>query len=92
MSFGDFLRKRLARIYPTHLLTFLVMLASWRIASQTGISVHSDVTNDTWSALCNLLLVHAWGFTKDPELEWALVVGQRRVVRLPRAVSVMCAA
>lgn len=67
-SFGDFLRKRLARIYPTHLLTFLAMLASWRIASQTGISVHSDVTNDTWSALCNLLLVHAWGFTKA--LSW----------------------
>jgi peptidoglycan/LPS O-acetylase OafA/YrhL len=67
-SFGDFLRKRLARIYPTHLLTFLVMLAAWGLAAQAGVSVHGDVTNDGWSALCNLLLIHAWGFTRT--LSW----------------------
>ena len=66
--FGDFLWKRLARIYPTHVVTFLIMLVSWGIAAQTSMSLHSDVTNDGWSALCNLLLIHAWGFSRT--LSW----------------------
>jgi peptidoglycan/LPS O-acetylase OafA/YrhL len=67
-AYGDFLRKRLARIYPTHLFTFLIMLASWGAAAKSGITVHGEASNDAWSALCNLLLIHAWGATKT--LSW----------------------
>jgi peptidoglycan/LPS O-acetylase OafA/YrhL len=67
-SFGDFLIRRFARIYPLHLATFLVMFVSWEVASQTSYQFHGLVVNDWWSAICNLLLVHAWGLTR--RLSW----------------------
>src|ERR1035441_9002169 len=66
--FGDFVIRRLARIYPLHLGTFLLMLVSWKITSQTTYEFRGLVANDWWSALCNLLLTHAWGITK--RLSW----------------------
>jgi peptidoglycan/LPS O-acetylase OafA/YrhL len=66
--FRHFVIRRFARIYPLHLATFLVMFASWEIASQTNYNFRGVVTNDWWSALSNVLMTHAWGFTKH--LSW----------------------
>jgi len=66
--FGDFVIRRFARIYPLHLATFLVMFVSWEVAAQNNYNFRGLVINDWWSALCNLLLMHAWGLTR--QLSW----------------------
>ena len=56
----DFLRNRLARVYPLHILTFLVFAA-------LAVTLWRDKTDrafvDPSAILPNLLLVHAWGVT-----------------------------
>ena len=67
-SFWEFLVKRFARIYPLHLFTFLAIAALWLAAAHTGYESQSPVDHDGWSAICNLLLIHAWGIL--PRLSW----------------------
>ena len=57
-KYGDYLRKRLARIYPLFLATFAV---SYLYAIYT--KNHSDMVASS-AILPNLLLVHAWNTTK----------------------------
>ena len=64
-SFGRFLWKRLARIYPLHIVTFLVMFCAWAVASHQHYQFASNSLNNSWTALCNVLLVHAWGLTRE---------------------------
>jgi peptidoglycan/LPS O-acetylase OafA/YrhL len=60
---ADFLRNRLARIYPLHLVTFLAValigVTVWRGRSDIDLIVPSAV-------LPNLLLLHAWNTTDLP--------------------------
>jgi peptidoglycan/LPS O-acetylase OafA/YrhL len=65
---GDFVLRRFARIYPLHLATFLLMVLFWDIASENNYDFRGLLTNNWWSALCNLLLIHAWGLTR--QLSW----------------------
>ena len=59
-AYMDFLRNRLARIYPLHLLTFLVFallaFTLWRDKTDRAFV-------DPSAILPNLLLAHAWGVT-----------------------------
>jgi peptidoglycan/LPS O-acetylase OafA/YrhL len=64
-KFRDFLIRRLARIYPVHLVTFFVVLGGFEFAVHTGHNFPLQQNDDLWTAVCNLLLVHAWGLTKD---------------------------
>jgi peptidoglycan/LPS O-acetylase OafA/YrhL len=57
LHFREFLGKRLARIYPMHLFTLLVLLIPFFGAS-----------GDRLSFSTNLLLLHAWG--TDSQLAW----------------------
>jgi peptidoglycan/LPS O-acetylase OafA/YrhL len=63
-----FLLKRLARIYPLHLVTFLAMLTAWEVAKSANHQFQGLVINDWWTAFCNVILVHGWGLTR--ELSW----------------------
>ena len=63
-SFCEFLVRRFARIYPLHFFTFLAMAALWLAAARAGYASQSPVDHDGWSAICNLLLIHAWGFCR----------------------------
>jgi peptidoglycan/LPS O-acetylase OafA/YrhL len=63
--FREFLVRRFARIYPVHLATFLIVFAGFEFAVHTGHNFPLQQNDDLWTAICNLLLVHAWGMTKD---------------------------
>jgi peptidoglycan/LPS O-acetylase OafA/YrhL len=62
--YRSFLIRRLAKIYPMHIITFLLMALLLATAHQLHYSFHSVSDNTWWSALCNILMVHAFGFNK----------------------------
>ena len=63
--YRDLLAKRLARVYPLHLVTLLIAIALAR-----GAHLH-HFDSPTHSIFTNLLLVHAWGF--EHRLTWNVV-------------------
>jgi len=64
-GYGRFLWKRLARIYPLHLLTLLALVAGVEIASALGRMEERPGLFDPSMLPQTLLLVHAWGTTPD---------------------------
>lgn len=52
-----FLQKRLARIYPVHLVTMLIV-AAWYLWEQAALG---GVGPNPYDVLANVLLIHAWG-------------------------------
>jgi peptidoglycan/LPS O-acetylase OafA/YrhL len=62
--FKSFISRRIAKIYPLHLLTFLAMFAIIIVARHSGYNfTHKGSNNTTWTAICNVLMIHAWGLT-----------------------------
>jgi peptidoglycan/LPS O-acetylase OafA/YrhL len=64
-EYGEFIRRRLARLYPLHLATlgFYVMVGA---AASIGLLKVAKDTKYAFSELwANLLLVHAWGFSSQ---------------------------
>ena len=60
---GQFLIRRLTRIYPAHLITLAVTVAVILGAERIGLDI-AYPERFAWSALpAHLLLVHGWGFT-----------------------------
>jgi peptidoglycan/LPS O-acetylase OafA/YrhL len=72
LSFRDFCIKRLARIYPLHVLTLALYVAGILVvmnADQFGayaqyLQKYKDYLT-TYSVIDNLLLTHGWGFESD---------------------------
>ncbi len=65
--YRDFLRARLARVYPLHLATLVGIGALALLALAAGRVIDPNILS--WSSLpANLLLVQAWGFA--PEAAW----------------------
>jgi peptidoglycan/LPS O-acetylase OafA/YrhL len=62
-EFRDYLAKRLARIYPLHLATFLLVVALVWMATRHHYHFTSDVSYSPWAAVLNLLMLHAWCLT-----------------------------
>lgn len=69
LDYWNFLSKRLARIYPMHIITMALMGLLVAIGVVTGIPV--DATAYVGNVMANLLLIHAWGTT--PGLSWNAV-------------------
>lgn len=66
-DYGGFLKARLARIYPLHLVTLIGVGALAIVATAAGASVDAAVLS--WESLpANLLLLNAWGLA--PEAGW----------------------
>jgi peptidoglycan/LPS O-acetylase OafA/YrhL len=63
-SYRRFLQRRLAKIYPLHFATFCLALAILLAARAVHYHFHTVQENTAKSAICNLLLLHAFGFTK----------------------------
>lgn len=63
-QYGRFLWLRLARLYPVHLFTLLILLAGLTLASLGGISLTMPGRFTASDFVQNLLLVHAWGFAQ----------------------------
>lgn len=58
---GDFLVKRIGRIYPAHLITLTCLIVAVIAAEAVGHRLHHH-ERFVWAALpANLLLIHAWG-------------------------------
>lgn len=58
-DYFDFLRARIARIYPVHLFTLLLTLVLWILARSGGVSIPDSAYNLT-TFIENLFLVQAW--------------------------------
>jgi len=65
MGLGAFMARRLARIYPAHLIILLTLVALVLAAAALGVQPAFPEHFD-WAALApNLLLIHAWGYGGD---------------------------
>ncbi len=61
-----FLIRRLARIYPLHLVTLLIMVGVYFTPIQQAANTQLPPENTpVYSFICNILLIHGWGFTHD---------------------------
>jgi peptidoglycan/LPS O-acetylase OafA/YrhL len=70
--YRSFIVKRFARVYPLHIVTFLVFVGLWFAAKRLGHDLaHSDLDYTWRTAVENVLLVHAWGL--DRKLSWNFV-------------------
>lgn len=67
LSWGAFLRSRLARIYPTHLFVIPVFVATVALARGIGLAINED-RYSLRSLATHLLLINGWGF--DHYLSW----------------------
>ncbi len=59
-----FVIKRFARIYPLHLATFLLVVALWGFARLVGFELSGETEYSAWTAIANVLNLHAWGVTE----------------------------
>lgn len=59
-SARSFIIKRLARIYPVHIVTLFIMVLIFYIMEMVGIE-RNEGSSGVYEILCNLLLIHAWG-------------------------------
>lgn len=63
-SYGKFLRARLARIYPVHLFTLMVLTVFVISARRASVTMH-DTHYSPFTWFTNLFLVHVWpGFSR----------------------------
>ncbi len=69
LDYWNFLSKRLARLYPMHIVTMALMGLLVAIGVAAGVPV--DATAHGGNVVPNLLLIHAWGTT--PGLSWNAV-------------------
>ena len=65
-EYVDYLKRRMARIYPLHLLTFLFMVVVGISALASHLSASHDGRFRLSAVLPNLMLVHAWGIEGWP--------------------------
>jgi peptidoglycan/LPS O-acetylase OafA/YrhL len=70
-AYRDYLAKRLARIYPLHLVTFLIVVGLVWLSSVRRTPLGPGTLYTPFAALLNLTLMHAWGFLDRPS--WHLV-------------------
>jgi peptidoglycan/LPS O-acetylase OafA/YrhL len=61
-DYAGFLQKRLARIYPLHILTLLIVIGLYCGAIILGIKIKHQAPYDFSYLPAQLLLTHAWGF------------------------------
>jgi peptidoglycan/LPS O-acetylase OafA/YrhL len=66
--YGDFLRKRFARVYPLQFATLMLCVLLYAVVTSLRIPVRDPSIIDMHLLLPNLLLVQAWGLTDHPGL------------------------
>jgi len=69
--FGRFLQRRLARIYPLHIVTFLAVLGYVMAGRLMGLEVGTPEAYSLDAVWPNLLLIHAWGI--EDHMSWNYV-------------------
>lgn len=66
--FVEYIAKRFARLYPLHLMTFLMTVGIVGIAMWRHYHFRDVVTYSGYTAVLNLLMMHAWALTD--KLSW----------------------
>ena len=61
-SYSIFIKKRIARLYPLHLLTLLLYLSIALAATRGMLRVDNSAKYNLHEFFANLTLTHAWGF------------------------------
>lgn len=69
-GYAAFLRRRFARVYPLHLATILLCVALFVAVTAAHVPVRDPSLIDTSQLVPNLLLIHAWGLTARPALNF----------------------
>lgn len=69
--YGDFMRKRVARVYPLHALVTLAFLAASVFVAMGVIKLRIPEIFDWRLGPSHMLLLHAWGFSDHPGLNFA---------------------
>ena len=69
-AYGRYMQKRFARLYPLHLITTLAFLGVAAVAAIAHIPMRDPQSFDPGLAPATLALVHAWGFTGHPGLNF----------------------
>jgi peptidoglycan/LPS O-acetylase OafA/YrhL len=62
-GFGDFLKRRIARLYPLHLATLMFYVAIGVAVLSGHLHVVKEQKYDFGELLPNLMMIHAWGFS-----------------------------
>ncbi|MGE0828083.1 MAG: acyltransferase family protein [Hyphomonadaceae bacterium] len=62
--YGEFLKNRIARIYPLHIATLLAMLGLYALAAGMGAGVAAPSAFKFSDLPQHLLMIHAWGATQ----------------------------
>ena len=65
ISSKDFLINRIARLYPLHLLTLILVAGLQILSFETNGNFEIYEGNDLYHFILNLLYVHGWGFAKE---------------------------
>jgi peptidoglycan/LPS O-acetylase OafA/YrhL len=63
--YGTFIKKRIARLYPLHLLTLLLYLTIALAATRGLLRVDNSAKYNLHEFFANLTLTHAWGFAHN---------------------------
>ncbi|MGE3646225.1 MAG: acyltransferase family protein [Beijerinckiaceae bacterium] len=69
-GYGRFMQKRFARLYPLHFVTTLAFVAVGVAAITFKIDMRDPSSFDPGLAAPTLTLLHAWGFTSHPGLNF----------------------
>jgi len=62
--YRSFLSRRIAKIYPLHVITFCLMAGLILLAYRYHYHFVSRSDNSLWNAVCSLLMVHSLGLTQ----------------------------
>lgn len=69
-AYYSFMRKRFARLYPLHVLTSLPWIVGGAVIALFALKVNHPGDFDAALIAPTLLLVHAWGFTSHPGMNF----------------------
>jgi peptidoglycan/LPS O-acetylase OafA/YrhL len=74
-AYRDYLAKRIARIYPLHLVAFVAVALLLWMRARAGIYPSGETLFTPFAAVLNLTLMQAWGFLDHPswhQVSWTL--------------------
>lgn len=74
-DYAQYVRRRLARIYPLHILTLLATLAIYFIGVRMGMPVRDPARFEMSAIASHLTMTHAFGLTRHPTFNvpsWSL--------------------
>lgn len=69
-DYGRFMQKRLARVYPLHFVTTMIFIIAAGVFAVTGFRLRDPGATDPALFAPTLLLLHAWGTTSHPGLNF----------------------